>query len=95
VGAATQPTRLAGVCVMSIVVVVPCDHPFGWEALVNPSWPGLLLYRLLRSRGGRVPIYFSLTRHKLFMIAGVVLNNLRSYVRVVMAPSITVPPKGT
>jgi hypothetical protein len=42
VGAATQPTRLAGICVMSVVVVVPCDHPFGWEALVNPSWPGLL-----------------------------------------------------
>jgi len=25
------------------VVVVPCDHPFGWEALVNPSWPGLFI----------------------------------------------------
>jgi len=23
------------VCVISVVVVAPCDHPFGWEALVN------------------------------------------------------------
>ena len=27
-----------------IAVVVPCDHPFGWEASVDPPWPGLLPY---------------------------------------------------
>jgi hypothetical protein len=26
-----------------IAVVVPCDHPFGWEASVDPPWPGLSL----------------------------------------------------
>jgi hypothetical protein len=24
---------------MSVVVVVPCDHTFGWEALVLHLWP--------------------------------------------------------
>ena len=25
-----------------IAVVVPCDHSFGWEASVDPPWPGFL-----------------------------------------------------
>jgi hypothetical protein len=32
-------------CAMSVVVVVPCDHSFGWEAPVVHLWPGLLLVR--------------------------------------------------
>jgi len=28
---------------MGIAVIVPCDHSFGWEAPVNPPWPGFLL----------------------------------------------------
>ena len=38
-------TRLAwpGFVLCGRLVVVPCDHPFGWEALANPSWPGLFI----------------------------------------------------